>query len=205
MRAHGVLLALLAGLCTGAPAGAADEAAPAPPKIYKWVDENGIAHYTTDPGRLPDGVQRRSEALGSDAALAREPVEARAPGGLSESWATRDRSAAPAEGDVWATGAGGASDASDDFVEGPVTAAAPPTSEDLAVRAAERDELDSRIAELEAAVAADEDVLKGMISDPTVAPLERGDDPEFRSVALRLPERLAELRALRDRREQLEK
>jgi hypothetical protein len=201
MRAHGVLLALLAASFAGAPAGAADEA-PAPPKIYKWVDENGIAHYTTDPERVPDGLRRRSEALGSDPALAREPVEARAPGSLSESWATRDRGVAPAEGDVWAAGEGVASD---DFVEGPVSGEPPPTPQDLAVRAAERDELDSRIAELEAAVSADEDVLKGMISDPAVAPLERGDDPEFRSVALRLPERLAELRALRDRREQLEK
>jgi hypothetical protein len=43
-----------------------------------------------------------------------------------------------------------------------------------------------------------------MISDVDVTPLQRGDDPEFRTVAERLPRTLSELRALRDRREQLE-
>jgi hypothetical protein len=29
------------------------------PVIYKWVDENGVAHYTTDRGRIPSAIRDR--------------------------------------------------------------------------------------------------------------------------------------------------
>jgi len=32
-----------------------------PPTIYKWIDENGIAHYTTDKSRIPSDVRTRVE------------------------------------------------------------------------------------------------------------------------------------------------
>lgn len=42
---------------------AEDEAAPAvAPTIYKWVDENGIAHYTTDRERIPSEIRDRVES-----------------------------------------------------------------------------------------------------------------------------------------------
>lgn len=31
------------------------------PTIYKWVDENGVSHYTTDKGRIPSEVRTRVE------------------------------------------------------------------------------------------------------------------------------------------------
>jgi len=31
------------------------------PTIYKWVDENGVAHYTTDKGRIPSAIRERVE------------------------------------------------------------------------------------------------------------------------------------------------
>jgi len=172
------------------------------PRIYKWVDENGIAHYTTDRGRIPAGLRGRAQPLGeSDGGAA--PARG-APRDGFDGWATRNRTqeTATVPGDVWdeggtATVPGPASD--DGFTSAPVD---PMTR---AEREAEADQLDVRIAELEAAVTDDEEALKAMISDSASGgPLARGDDPEFRSIAARLPKQLAELRALRDRRAELE-
>jgi hypothetical protein len=33
------------------------------PTIYKWVDENGIAHYTTDRERIPSAIRDRVESV----------------------------------------------------------------------------------------------------------------------------------------------
>ena len=41
----------------GLPALAAEETER--PTIYKWVDENGIAHYTTDKKRIPKNLRNR--------------------------------------------------------------------------------------------------------------------------------------------------
>ena len=35
-----------------------------PPTIYKWVDENGIAHYTTDRDNIPSAIRDRVESRG---------------------------------------------------------------------------------------------------------------------------------------------
>ena len=58
---------------------AATDPAPAP-TIYKWIDEHGVAHYTTDRGQIPREVRNKVGKLGPpDAALRRTPVEASAP------------------------------------------------------------------------------------------------------------------------------
>ena len=58
---------------------AATDPAPAP-TIYKWIDENGVAHYTTDRDQIPREVRNRIGKLGPpDSALKRTPVEASAP------------------------------------------------------------------------------------------------------------------------------
>lgn len=36
-----------------------------PPAIYKWVDENGIAHYTTDRDKIPGAIRNRVESRGA--------------------------------------------------------------------------------------------------------------------------------------------
>jgi hypothetical protein len=66
---------------------------------------------------------------------------------------------------------------------------------DADVRAAS---LARRIAELEAQIARDEEALKVMISDPESASALRSSQ-ELAEIAARLPERQAELRALRER------
>jgi hypothetical protein len=36
-----------------------------PPTIFKWVDENGIAHYTTDRDNIPSTIRDRVESRGA--------------------------------------------------------------------------------------------------------------------------------------------
>jgi hypothetical protein len=58
---HGIAALLTAVLLLGGVAAKAqfeDEEAP-PPVIYKWVDENGVAHYTTDRDRIPRELRDR--------------------------------------------------------------------------------------------------------------------------------------------------
>lgn len=58
-----LLLAAVGALGLGAPpARAVDK-----PVIYKWVDENGVAHYTTDRSRIPAAIRDRV-IQGGDAA-----------------------------------------------------------------------------------------------------------------------------------------
>jgi hypothetical protein len=59
--------------------------------------------------------------------------------------------------------------------------------------------LDARIAELEARIEADEEILKGLISDPARA-AELRSSPELREIGARLPELQAELDSLREER-----
>jgi len=44
------------------------------PTIYKWVDENGIAHYTTDKSRIPSSIATRVERAPSVSAPAPAPA-----------------------------------------------------------------------------------------------------------------------------------
>ena len=58
MRRLGAAAALaIPLLCAGASHAAEEE--PGRPTIYKWVDENGIAHYTTDRKRVPRNLRNR--------------------------------------------------------------------------------------------------------------------------------------------------
>lgn len=81
-------LALAAALwAAGALAAAAEEGRESGgQRIYRWIDENGIAHYTTDPARIPAPLRER---IGNPKALSQKPLEARAP----DSWADLDAAA----------------------------------------------------------------------------------------------------------------
>ncbi len=71
-----LVTALLAALVTPARADEAPEVV-----IYKWVDENGIAHYTTDRERIPASLRDRipEPAPPRDEAWARSDVTPEAP------------------------------------------------------------------------------------------------------------------------------
>jgi hypothetical protein len=183
---------------------------PAAPTIYKWIDEHGIAHYTTDFERIPEELRKRSKPLGPpNAALTRTPVEADAPArsvppptGLDggERWAVQDRSFDRPH-DSW--------DEGDPYADTP--GSEPGGDGDLAGDSEQREQqiedLDQRIASLRTDIAANEEALKAMISLPVAeggGSLAMADNPNFRAIADRLPELLEDLRTLEDERAQLE-
>lgn len=171
-RAH-LALALLVGFAGGGVPAQADE--PGEPVIYKWVDENGIAHYTTDPDRIPGSLRGRLRELERK----REPqaLPGEAPSG--ETWALRDLApeAPPPPSPV---------------------EAGPPEAGPQELALPEDPGLATRIQALEQEIARDEERLQALISDPERAGDALADDPEFREVARRLPRRQADLRALRE-------
>jgi hypothetical protein len=67
------------------PARSEDAEASAAPTIYKWVDANGVAHYTTELSRVPRSVRGSVRSLGSGTAppsegfVARDAAPAEAP------------------------------------------------------------------------------------------------------------------------------
>jgi len=70
-----LLLALPLVLALPLALGCATESAPAgePPTLYKWVDQNGVAHYTTDPERIPSNLRHRLRELDGGTRLASRP------------------------------------------------------------------------------------------------------------------------------------
>jgi hypothetical protein len=189
-----LLLLGIALLAFAGPAAADEEA---PPRIYRWVDDNGIAHYTTDPDRIPASLRRRyglpAEPLRS------APLDARAPApepaaAAPEAWAAQEK------GDAPPAPAPEQTPEADAERRGPASA-------DVAAGPAPGDRLSQielRIAELSASIAADEDALSAWIGDPSAGdPIEVGAKPEFREIAQRLPRRIQELEALQRERDAL--
>ncbi len=189
-----LLLAFALGCAKGTPreAGATGSAEATPPSaattssIYKWIDENGITHYTTDPQRIPDELRDELEALNRGEGT--QPAGRTTP---SDLWAVQDSDLyrnpyeirAPAD---FREGAGDTTELP------PVSAGREPSTE-----------LDERIAALEAEIARDQEQLKALLSEPakTEAP-ELPQRAEFREIARRLPKLQADLQALRVEREQ---
>ena len=187
--------------------------APAP-TIYKWIDENGVAHYTTDRDRIPRELRNLVGKLGPpDAALKRTPVEPSAPSrpapsapefDAGEQWAVRDRSFERPR-DAW--------DEGDPYGHLPVPQLEEGEEGDVFVSEAEQEDrrqrledLDERIASLQTDIAASEEALKALLVIPVPeggGPLAMADDPTFREVADRLPKLLTDLRTLEDERAQL--
>jgi hypothetical protein len=141
----------------------ADEAENGPPRIYRWVDENGVAHYTTQLDRVPDELREQP--------LRREEVSAQAPAAI-DGWVRRER-----------------------IPEAPAPDAAPPAPGESSALAA----LNARIAELEALISADEQLLKGELVDAE-AP---ASNAALEEVAERMPARIAELKKLQAERDAL--
>lgn len=153
----------------------------ASPTIYKWVDENGIAHYTSDPDRIPSNLRDRVRALRQAEPPEAPASDVRAPETDSYLWAVQD--ANPVSGEE-------------------VGDARVPN----AAEAARLADLDARIAALQSEVDQDEETLKDLIS---TAPAEAGvealaDDPGFREIARRFPKKQADLDALRQQRARLD-
>jgi hypothetical protein len=203
MRSLFLVVALLAAGLPGL-ARAADDAPP--PHIYRWVDENGIAHYTTDPERIPKSLRRRyglpAEPMHNEQLDARAPAAAPpppAPTSAPDAWAGEEKTEPPAP----PPRASAAPEAGADWHDAPtadVAAAGPAAGSGDRLA-----QVELRIAELSASIAADEDALSGWIGDPNAGDaVELGDKPEFREIAKRLPKRIQELEALQKERDALE-
>jgi len=189
---------------------AASEEERPPPRIYRWVDENGIAHYTTDPQRIPRALRSQIPRAEAPPHLEERELDARAPGphappplpppSRAPAPPSPAASATPAPGqrqgaltrsppDAWAARDRGAPEAEK------------PAGAEAGSKTSQIDDLDFQIAGLEADIQANEEVLKARISDPEAGgPLARGEDDSFRKIAAQLPRQLEELRKLREQR-----
>jgi hypothetical protein len=188
--ARAVVCGALLVVASDAPAQQESTEAPRP-RVYRWIDENGIAHYTTDPERIPSrlrdavGLPRPGETPPAPRTDLAAPA---ATGAASANPLAMDRAAG--RGSAAPAGPGG------DFAEGPAAGAS--------ASGAQRADLDARIAALEAEIAADEEAIQAMISAAEPGPgALAADDPAFREIAQRLPKRLADLRALEQERARL--
>jgi hypothetical protein len=175
------------------------------PRIYRWVDENGVAHYTTDEDRIPASLRRRFGV--PTRPLERTPLEADAPEApppapapvapapvAPEAWASQER------GDDPAPPAPAPAEAPEERAEPEL----PGVSAGLATDADRLARVELRIAELSAAIAADEDMLSAWLADPETADVVAlGETPQFREIAARLPKRIQELEALVSERDAL--
>lgn len=188
-----VCAALLVG-STGVLGGAVPAWA-APPTIYRWVDSDGVAHFTTDLSRVPKALRKQASALST----APETLEARkdlptkskpGPGsaaGESEfaernvDFGASDSALAPDTGDALGT-------------THEASAAEPTPYRDTSAADS------ARIAELEQQIAQDEETIKGWLT-------EAGSDAtqtQFEAAARRLPTLQRELAELRQQRSNAE-
>jgi hypothetical protein len=193
-----LLLLGIALLAFAGPALAEEEASP---RIYRWVDENGIAHYTTDPDRIPASLRRRyglpAEPLRSAPLDAHAPASAQPAPAAPEAWAGQEKGDAPPAPTPAERTAGAEEGMGEPSASATADVAAGPAADRLS-------QIELRIAELSASIAADEDALSAWIGDPTAGdPIELGAKPEFREIAQRLPIRIQELEALQRERDAL--
>ena len=222
-RARLVALFVL-GLAPAAGLAAEGEPPPATPRIYRWIDENGVAHYTADENQIPS--LRRRFGLPTQP-LEREPLDAGAPvpapvpaptpapapdpapalpsdSSAADAWASQERGTqrAPAPPAASADPAPSAAPVSEPSASGERL---PDVAADAPSDAQRLEQVELRIAELSAAIAADEDALTAWIGDPNAGDsLDAAQTPELREIAKRLPKRIQELEALRTERDALQ-
>jgi hypothetical protein len=188
-----LFLACMLTLSFAVPAASAvaEEDGSATPTIYKWIDENGVAHYTTDVDRIPRSLRKQVDRAESGAAPAAQPA-----GVPSAPRATGRSEGLPQIAPVSEAGFG--RDARPDI--GVDVSAAGDTDQALDRVA----DLDAKIARLEEQIATDEAILTGFVTESS-AEVGSGDEEAnlLRDLGDRLPRLLAELEALRTEREAL--
>ena len=144
-----------------------------PARLYLWTDEEGGVHYTAQQSAIPRAYRHSARSV--------VPGGSEGPGGAGEIALATD----PAQS-VSGTGAEPVRGLEAKSVE-----AAPPSTP----------ELDTRIREVEAAIARDEETLKVLIAeDPVEGRDSLAESPQLREIAHRLPGLQAELSSLRAQR-----
>jgi hypothetical protein len=182
---------LLVMALSAAPAGASEYGR----TLYQWSDAEGVVRYTTYPERVPRDQRHTLQEV-----LANASAEQNA--------RRMDAAVADAAGAAAAAGSAGAApgaDAASGAAPTRLTAADPVARSSLSASAPPEGlaELDRRIEALELEIERDEETVKILISDARESPATGGGSAELAEIARRLPERQAELRALRAQREAL--
>jgi hypothetical protein len=192
------------------------------PVIYRWIDAQGIAHYTANLDRVPRAVRGRLEVVdpagtaptpaadpgwvARDAAPAAgsgttERGEARVEPGARSPWSESSASSGSttstaSTGSAGSTGSTGSTGSAGSSARG---------SGSPSASGADGASLDTRIASLADAVERDEEALKTMLSEaPTEGAPALRERPDFRTIAQRLPRLQSDLRSLRDQRDRLD-
>jgi uncharacterized small protein (DUF1192 family) len=204
MPARSAVRALLAAAFVALPSAATSADGPV---VYKWVDADGIPHFTTHLDRVPAAVRDKVR----EAATA--PSPASPPAGERQQTAPPDVAASPPASEASAP-AGEfreserpSQDASPQAPLGtpaPAAGASAPDAQEMAAATpAGADALEARIAALEQEIGRDQAALEDFLSEPPQqgAPL-LPDRPEFREIAHRLPKLQAELARLKEERAQ---
>lgn len=197
--------ALLAGPALAGSALAEDAASPPRPRIYRWIDENGVTHYTTELSRVPSPLRDKltePEPMQPEQVTPRAP----APAPVPTPWVERNVGPKPRPPAAASASPGPAS--SPGSVDTGNTGGGSMASGASGAREAPKDarlgDLEVQIAELSADIAADEETMKTMVSDPKAGDPEGPNAKQMREIGLRLPGMLAKLRELRKERAALE-
>ena len=171
--------------------------------VYKWVDENGVSHYTTDPDQVPRGFRGRWRSVGEtdeglvpdrddpDDLEAIPPARLRAPGDLPTHNAVDPTGASLPEPEPTAPHS----------VEAPATPAPlpsidAPSAEPRVVVTPPRVSVDQP-SDLDARIASDRALLRELLSQPRENREDWLQDPRLREIAERLPKLQAEKEAAR--------
>ena len=196
----------LAPFTTLARAAESEDASATTPVIYKWIDENGIAHYTTDRERIPSAIRDRVESRGEVAAKSPEAAAQAVHEDLMRDAVRKQAATGTPTAPIPAPSAG-ATAASE--VPAPNPNAAPVAPAPVAPVAPEEqaqlDELDQKIDAVQGQIAQREETLAALISTPDeqrTTPLV--DDPQFREISQTLPKLQADLQTLRERRNKIQ-
>lgn len=181
---------------TAASAVAEEEAAPTP-TIYKWIDENGVAHYTTDVDRIPRSLRGHvGRRAPSEPQAGAHPSPT--PSATGQTAIDRTTTDTPSETTTAISEPGFGRDAR-------AKTTRDPSDEGDTEEALDRvSDLDAQIARLEEEIAADEGTLTALVTESS-GELASGDAEAdlLRDLGDRLPRLLAELEALRSEREAL--
>lgn len=185
MLRHALRLLLALALCLAAQISSAD--------VYRWVDELGMTHYTTDPETIPR--RYRSSALEIVARPTRRPGPriSNAPGRAAAPLPSEPAPTSPEPTSPTPSSPEPTARATPPARSGPPVLPGPP----LAPALAPGDPRAAEVADLEARIATDRETLRQLISIKRWDSAELASDPSVREIAERLPRLQAELEALR--------
>ena len=155
-------------------------------QVYRWVDKNGIAHYTVLRGEVRAHPPRHETAV--------EPVSVPAPSEVSEP-ATEDPKPLPEPPPAAKPEVAAERGPSDPLERVPPTPT--PSPEPPPVSTPEVSASPGGIAELEARIARDKESLKDILSQGRPSGQDLASNPRLREIAERLPRLQSELSELR--------